>query len=123
MTEGESQMEGKSILLEIFGEAPEVRLIDFFMDNPLFDFTKKDIIEELGMNKRTLYRIMPKLEEEGLVMISRKIGKAKLYRVNKENYIIRCLRSIEKEHSLRELGDDSVKPIAFEPKGIKTEIE
>ena len=56
-------------------------------------------------------------------MMSRKIGKAKLYRVNKESYIIRCLRSIEKEHSLKVLGDDSIKLMASEPKGLKTEIE
>ncbi len=96
--------EGKSILLELFGETPEIRLIDFFMDNPLFDFTKREIIEDLGMNKRTLYRVLPKLEEEGIVVVSRKIGRAKLYRINRESLTVRYLRGIEKAHSLREAG-------------------
>jgi DNA-binding transcriptional ArsR family regulator len=103
--ERESMAEGKSILLEIFGEAPEVRLIDFFMDNPLFDFTKREIVEELGMNKRTLYRVLPKLEGEGIAVVSRRIGRAKLYRINLESPIVKCLRGIERAHSLREAGE------------------
>ena len=103
--ESETATEGKSILLELFGETPEVRLIDFFMDNPLFDFTKKEIIEELRMNKRTLYRVLPKLEEEGIVIISRKIGRAKLYRINRNSVTVKYLREIEKAHSLRDIGD------------------
>ncbi len=68
------------------------------MDNPLFDFTKTEIIEELGMSKRTLYKVLPTFEEEGIVIISRKIGKTKLYKLSRENYVVKYLRLIEKAH-------------------------
>jgi DNA-binding transcriptional ArsR family regulator len=96
--------ENETVLLEAFGRTPELRLIDFFMDNMLFDFTRGEIIEALGMNKRTLYRTLPKLEEMNVVEVSRKIEKAKLYKVNRESTIVACLRSIEKELSLKELS-------------------
>jgi DNA-binding transcriptional ArsR family regulator len=102
--------EGKSILLELFGGTPEVRLIDFFMDNPLFDFTKKEIIEELKMNKRTLHRVLPKIEAEGIVVVSRKIGRAKLYKINKDSLTVKYLRGIEKTHSQPRLQDLLVQP-------------
>jgi len=73
------------------------------MDNPLFDFNRGEIIEALGMNKRTFYRTLPKLEGMNIVKVSRKIGKAKLYTVNRDSPIVSCLRNIEKELSLREL--------------------
>jgi len=69
------------------------------MDNPLFDFTRGEMIKALGMNKRTLYRTMPKLEEMNIAKVSRKIGKAKLYTLNRDSPIVACLRSIEKELS------------------------
>ena len=46
----------KSILLKALGENPKLRIIDFFLDNPLFDFTKKEVFEALGMNKQTFYK-------------------------------------------------------------------
>jgi transcription initiation factor IIE alpha subunit len=121
--ESETATEGKSILLELFGETPEVRLIDFFMDNPLFDFTKKEIIEELGMNKRTLYRVLPKLEEEGIVVVSRKIGRAKLYRINGNSVTVKYLRGIEKAHSLRDIGDQDDTSLDIENPDLRIETK
>lgn len=31
----------RSILVKMLGDSPKLRIIDFFLDNPLFDFTKK----------------------------------------------------------------------------------
>ena len=94
--------ENESLLLKIIGSTPELRIVDFLMDNLTLDFTKKEIMESIGMAKRTLYRALPKLEKERVVKVSRKIGKAKLYKINDENPIITYFRKIEKELSLRE---------------------
>lgn len=94
--------ENESLLLKIIGSTPELRIVDFLMDNLTLDFTKKEIMESIGMAKRTLYRALPKLEKEGVVKVSRKIGKAKLYKINDENLIITYFRKIERELSLRE---------------------
>ena len=91
-----------SLLLKFLGRTPETRLIDFFLDNPLFDFTKNEIMEALGMTKRTLYKTLPRLEEMGFVKVSRKIGRAKLYKINLENTAVVKLRELERELSLLE---------------------
>jgi len=85
----------ESVLLEALGRTPELRLIDFFMDNPLFDFTTREINEALGMNKRTLYKALPRLKAMAIMKVSRKIGKAKLYTINKDSPIVACLKNIE----------------------------
>lgn len=87
--------------------------MDFFLDNPSFDFTKKEIMEALGMGKRTFYKYFPELEEYGIVEVSRKIGRAKLYRLNLEHPLVKMLREYEKRASLQMAeAAKSKKPIA-----------
>jgi len=93
--------EYQSILLKTMGDSPKLRITDFFIDNPLFDFTKKEVIEALGMSKQTFYKYFSDLEEYGIVKVSRTIGKAKLYRLNSENPMVKMLRDYEKKLSLQ----------------------
>jgi DNA-binding transcriptional ArsR family regulator len=94
-----SEKEYESILIKTLGDSPKLRIVDFFLDNPLFDFTKKEVIEALGMSKQTFYKYFPELEEYGIVKVSRKIGKAKLYRINVEHPLVKMLRDYETKMS------------------------
>ncbi len=55
-----TEKEYQSPLLKTLGDSSKLRIIDFFLDNSLFDFTKKEVIDALGMSKRTFYKINPK---------------------------------------------------------------
>jgi len=92
--------EYQSILLKTLEDSPKLRIIDFFLDNPLFDFTKKEVIEALGMSKQTFYKYFKDIEKYGIVNVSRKIGRAKLYKINLENPIVKMLREFETQLSL-----------------------
>jgi DNA-binding transcriptional ArsR family regulator len=96
-----TKKEYESIIIKTFGASPKLRIIDFFLDNPFFDFTKKEIIEALGMSKQTFYKYFPELEEEQIVKVSRKIGKAKLYKINLEHPLVIMLREYEKKASIK----------------------
>lgn len=93
--------DNQSILLKTMGESPKLRIIDFFMDNPIMDFTKKDVIDALGMSKQTFYKYFDDLEEYGIVAVSRKIGKASLYKINQGHPLVTMLRKYEVELSLK----------------------
>ena len=71
--------------------------MDFFIDNPNHDFTRDEIMNAIGMAKRTLYEFLPILEKEKVIVVSRKIGRAELFQINKESPIVRYFRSIEEE--------------------------
>jgi len=86
----------ESILIKTLGNSPKLRIIDFLLDNPLFDFSKKEIIESLGMSKKTFYKYFPDLEKCGIVTVSRKIGRVKLYKINPNHPLIKMLREYEK---------------------------
>jgi len=94
-------MEYDSLLIRALGNSPKLRILDFLLDYKLNDFTKKEIVEALGMSKLTLYKYFKELEELGLVAASRKIGRATLYKVNLENPIVKMLIEYERQLSLQ----------------------
>lgn len=65
-------------------DPPKLRIIDFLADNPLSDFTKKEVIEALGMSNQTLYKYFADIERYCLVTVSRRIGKMKFYKINQK---------------------------------------
>jgi len=108
-----ARKEYESIIIKTLGDPPKLRIVDFFLDNPLFDFTKKEIIEALGMSKQTFYKYFPDLEEYGIVKVSRRIGRAKLYKINLEHPLVSMLREYEKKVSLQ-MAEKARKPIPAE---------
>jgi len=94
-------MEEDSLLIRALGNSPKLRILDYLLDYKLNDFTKKEIVEALGMSKLTFYKYFKDLEELGLVMASRKIGRATLYKVNLNNPMVKMLIEYETKLSLQ----------------------
>ena len=90
-----------SVLIEIFGKTPKVRLFNLFLENPFFDFSKEELVRELKMSKLTVYKYLKELKKLGIVKVSRKIGRATLYKLNLENPIVKRMNEFVKEISLR----------------------
>ena len=81
----------ETLLIRCLGNSPTLRIIDYFLDNRLFDYTKNEIIENLNMGRGTFFKYWKELEEFGVVRVTRKIGKSKLYKMNEENEIVQKL--------------------------------
>ncbi|MBS7626980.1 winged helix-turn-helix transcriptional regulator [Candidatus Bathyarchaeota archaeon] len=90
-----------SLLVRALGSSPKLRILDYLLDYKLNDFTKKEIMEALGMSKLTFYKYFKDLEELGLVIASRKIGRATLYKVNLENPMVKMIIEYETKLSLK----------------------
>lgn len=80
-----------SLLIRALGNSPKLRILDYLLDYKLNDFTKKEIIEALGMSKLTFYKYFKDLEALSLVATSRRIGRATLYKINLENPIVKMI--------------------------------
>jgi Fe2+ or Zn2+ uptake regulation protein len=92
---------GDTILLKVFGYSPKLRILDIFLTCPYFDFAKEELVKELGMSKQTLYKNFKNLEELGVVKPTRKIGRATLYRINREHPLVKKLDEMINEISLQ----------------------
>jgi len=82
---------------KIFGENPQTKLLDFLADHPDHDYTIADLVKKTGVSKPTIYKILPKLLKENLVVVTRKVGKAKLYKLNTENELVKLILKFEFE--------------------------
>lgn len=87
--------ENKSVLLEYLGEHPVLKILDFLIENKIFDYSKKQIMEEIGISKVTFFKYFKKLEELGLATTTRKFGKTKLYTLNESNPLTKQFIAME----------------------------
>jgi DNA-binding transcriptional ArsR family regulator len=93
--------EEDSILIKALGNSPKLRILDYLLDYKLNDFTKGEIIKALGMSKLTFYKHFKDLEDLGLIVPSRRMGRATLYRINLENPMVKMLIEYEMQLSLQ----------------------
>ncbi len=85
----------KSMLLEVIGNTIENRIIDFLIEGIGLDYTKKDIADNCGISRPTLYKIFPKLIKEGVIKPTRVIGRVQLYSLNTGNEKVKALVKLE----------------------------
>jgi DNA-binding transcriptional ArsR family regulator len=90
-----------SLLTRALGNSPKLRILDYLLDYKLNDFTIKEILEAVGMSKLTFYKYFEDLEELSLVIPSRKIGRATLYKINLENPMVKMMIEYETKLSLQ----------------------
>ncbi|HKW03799.1 MAG TPA: hypothetical protein VJN71_00745 [Nitrososphaerales archaeon] len=81
----------ETLLLQYLGSSPTLRMVDFFLDNPLSDYPKNEIAKNLAMSRATFFKYWKVLEKSGAVKITRQIGRATLYELDKQNDIVRQL--------------------------------
>lgn len=84
----------KTILTETFGNSPVIRIIDFFLDNPIFDYSKEELIKSLSISKVTFYKYFALLEANGIVEVTRKVGKAKMYKLDEKNEAVKKIKEL-----------------------------
>ena len=84
------------MLLKFLGKAnPIIRVIDFLIDNEAFDYSKTEISREVGISRTTLLKVWKTLEDLEIVVETRRVGKAKMYKLNKKNPIVQKLIELD----------------------------
>ena len=102
-------METKSLFIEFMGDSPTVRVLDYLLTERDLDFSITDIAKNAGIGRSTLYRIWNDLIKNEIIISTRIIGKAKLYKLNKNNIKIKKLIEIDDYLILEELKKHSEK--------------
>lgn len=87
---------GPSLFIEAFGiKSPILKVLDFFIDNEGFDYSKTEVMEGTDLSRATLFNVWPKLEDLGLLTATRNVGRAKMYKLNKKNPIVKKLMELD----------------------------
>ena len=75
-------MENESFFVKALGSTPLIKVLDFLIENRIFDYSKTDIARETGISRATLDSFWGNLVELELVKPTRVIGRATLYKLN-----------------------------------------
>ena len=89
-------MEEKSLLLNLTGEMPLFKIIDFLLENKSMDFSKSDISKGAGISRASLFNYWNEIERHGIVKVTRSFGKTKLYTLNVKNPVTQKIIELEK---------------------------
>ena len=87
------------MLIDIFGDSPQVKVIDFLLDSQGYDHSLSDIARGAEVTRPTLYKILEELLELEIIKETRKVGNAKLFSLNKGNGIVKILTRFDFELS------------------------
>ena len=88
-------------LINIFGNRPIPKVLDFFRVNSFWDYSLKDVSKETDVSYRTLQEMIPSLVKSGILIHTRTEGKAKLYKFNLENKLAKQIQNIAIESDLQ----------------------
>ena len=81
----------------LFGDNALIKILDFFLENRFWDYTKTNVAREAKVSRVQLYRVWNVLEELEIVKPSRKIGATVLYKANTESPIFKKLSELALE--------------------------
>ena len=88
-------MKEKSLLLQLTGEMPLFKIIDFLVDNKGLDFTKTDIEKGADISRASLFNYWEQLEKNSLVRVTRRFGNTKLFTLNSESPVVKKILELE----------------------------
>ncbi len=87
--------ENKSLFLGQFGDTPQLRVLDFFIDNHFFDYPITEIARESNVSYNSLVLFFPEFVKSGIICKTRRIGKSDYYKLNLENPFVKNLIKLD----------------------------
>ena len=92
----EENNEERSIFVEYFGSSPLIKVLDFLIEGRMFDYSMTEIARKSGVGWSSFTRVWKNLIEKNIVMQTRVIGNAKLFKLNAENPWVKELIRMDK---------------------------
>ena len=86
-------MKEESLFLDHVGDNPRMRILQYLIEGRNFDYTLTDLLQA-SVSWGTLNTLVPTLLELGIIIKTRKIGRATLYKINQENVAVKPLMEL-----------------------------
>ncbi len=87
--------ENKSLFLMQFGDTPQLRVIDFLIDNHMFDYPITEIARQSNVSYNSIRLFFSQFIKSGLVIKTRKVGKSDYFKLNMENDFVKNLVALD----------------------------
>ena len=80
----------QSIFLDYVGDTPRMRVLQYFIEGREFDYMLTDLLNA-QVSWGTLNSLIPLLAKKRVIIKTRKIGRATLYKINQESFVAQQL--------------------------------
>ncbi len=84
----------ETLFRHALGDTPKIRVLEFLIEGRELDYSISDIAEGAEIGRTTLFRIFDDLLKTGIIVPTREIGNAKLFKLNLKNTFVKKLVSI-----------------------------
>jgi len=88
-------MKNETIFIEVFGNNPVMKVLDFLITYQLFDYPLTEIAKNSRVSYSTLQTFWDKLERNNIVLKTRRVGKSDLYKLNTKNPAVQQLIKLD----------------------------
>jgi len=85
----------QSTFIEIFGNNPVIKVLDFLISFQMFDYPLTEIARNSEVSYSTLQTFWERLERNNIVIKTRRIGKSDLYKLNTKNPAVKQLIQLD----------------------------
>ncbi len=84
----------ETLFRKALGDTPKIRVLEFLIEGRELDYSISDIAEGAKIGRTTLFRIWEDLTKSQMIIPTRQIGNAKLYKLNLNNVFVKKLTEI-----------------------------
>ncbi|MCD4845501.1 MAG: winged helix-turn-helix domain-containing protein [Methanosarcinales archaeon] len=106
-----------SVLSEIFGNCPQMKIIETFAENYNDKLYAADIVRMTDVHKATVHSHLNKLVDEGLIEKKEKIGNIQFYQLNLDNPKAKMILMLESY-----IVSERLEKLAIEDLGKEIEV-
>ena len=85
----------KSIFLQVVGDTPRLRILDFLLTFQKFDYSLTEIARNAKVSYSNLMLIWPELMKTDIILQTRIVGKSKMFKLNEKNPIAQELSRLQ----------------------------
>lgn len=79
----------ETLFRKALGDTPKIRVLEFLIEGRELDYSISDIAEGAEIGRTTLFRIFEDLLKNKIIISTRQIGNAKLYKLNEKNPLVK----------------------------------
>jgi len=83
-----------TLFIRTFGNSPILRVIMFLLENKIFDYPKSEIAKEVNISRTTLNMFWKDMAENGIVIKTRTVGKAVMFKINTDSPIVKKMAEL-----------------------------
>ncbi len=84
----------ETLFRRALGDSPKIRVLEFLIEGRELDYSISDLAEGAEIGRTTLFRIWDDLIKTRIIVPTRQIGNARLYKLNLVNNFVRKIVDI-----------------------------